>query len=103
MLQRLRHLEANYDFRSEFQYANLMYLAAGMSGGINQWTNLGRITKQNIFNPLGMTRSNFSVEECKKEKNAALPYSTEKNLPKEISYRDLDTIGPAGSINSCLK
>ena len=102
MLQRLRHLEANYDFRSEFQYANLMYLAAGCLVESISGLTWEEFTKQNIFNPLGMTRSNFSVEECKKEKNAALPYTTEKNLPKEIPYRDLDTIGPAGSINSCL-
>ena len=102
LLHRLRYLDANLEFRYEFQYANMMYLAAGCLVEELSGETWEEFTKKNVFIPLGMTRSNFSVEDCKKEKNAALPYATENNQPKEIPYRDLDAIGPAGSINSCL-
>jgi len=42
------------------------------------------------------------VEDSKKDPNAALPYQKVKEELKEIPYRGIDEIGPAGSINSCI-
>jgi len=49
-----------------------------------------------------MKHSNFSVEDSKKDPDAALPYQKVKEELKEIPYRGIDEIGPAGSINSCV-
>ncbi len=102
MVERLRHLEASRDLRTTYQYNNLMFVTAGYVAeqlGGARWEGLVR---QRIMGPLGMQHSNFSVEDSKKDPNAALPYQKVKEELKEIPYRGIDEIGPAGSINSCL-
>jgi CubicO group peptidase (beta-lactamase class C family) len=56
--------------------------------------------KSRLFVPLGMSGSNFSVLESQKSPDYALPYTIEKDSIKEIPFRNITEIGPAGSINS---
>ncbi|MEM5775215.1 MAG: serine hydrolase, partial [Anaerolineaceae bacterium] len=102
LLKRLPHLGLHHPFRSQFQYANLMFLAAGCLIEEVAQATWEEYTRERIFKPLGMRRSNFSVKDSMKDPNAALPYLTENNQPKLVPFRDLDAMGPAGSINSCL-
>jgi len=100
--QRLRYLEPNRDFRTHFQYQNLMYLTAGYLVEVVSGLTWEQYTQRGVFKPLGMKRSNFSVEDTKKADNYALPYMTKEHQPKETPFRNIDAVGPAGSINSCL-
>jgi CubicO group peptidase (beta-lactamase class C family) len=100
IFERLRYLEPSKDFRTSFQYQNLMfmtagYLAAQISG--MPWENHVR---KAIFDPLGMSSSNFSVTDSQKSSDYSLPYTLVKEEIKEIPFRNIDQIGPAGSINS---
>lgn len=97
---RLRYLEPNRDFRTHFQYQNLMYLTAGYLVEYVSGLTWEEFTGKEVFEKLGMSSSNFSVEESRKSANAALPYSKEKDKVKEIPFRNIDAVGPAGSINS---
>ena len=58
----MRFLEPNKEFRSEFKYNNLMYglltHVTEVLGG-DSWENL---MKRHIFQPLGMTSSDFTHE-----------------------------------------
>ncbi len=47
-----------------------------------------------------MNDSNFSVEDSKKASDFALPYIEKEDKVIEIPFRNIDTVGPAGSINS---
>jgi len=100
LFDRLEDLEPSEPFRTKFQYNNLMFLTAGLLiediSGMT-WENF---TKRNIFDPLGMTNSNFSVDIMKASDNAALGYRKEEEEVKYMPYRNIDQIGPAGSINS---
>ena len=103
LVKRIAYLEPNLDFRTGFQYQNLMFVAAGhlverLSG--LTWEEF--VTKE-IFNPLGMSSSNFSVDLLKKHFNASRPYRVENGEILEIPYANLDIVGPAGSINSNLE
>ncbi len=103
MYDRLRHLEPSKDFRSTWQYNNLMFMTAGYLAarlGDLSWEELVR---QKIFVPLGMKTSNFSVTESQKRADFALPYQKVKEEPKEVPFRNIDEIGPAGSINSSVE
>ncbi len=102
LLKRLPHLGLHHPFRSNFQYANLMFLAAGCLIEEVAQKTWEEYTRENIFKPLGMQRSNFSVKDSMKDANAAQSYLTENSRPKLVPFRDLDAMGPAGSINSCL-
>ncbi len=99
----LAHLEPTVPFRSNWQYQNLMYTAAGyIVGQVNKTTWEDYVRKE-ILEPLRMENTNFSVEESQKQTDYAVPYDLVLDELKEIPFRNLDAIGPAGSINSNVK
>ncbi len=102
MVERLRYLEFTKDIRTTYQYNNLMFMTAGYMAGQLVGATWEDLVRQRIFSPLGMKHSNFSVEDSKKDANAALPYQKVKEELKEIPFRGIDEVGPAGSINSCI-
>jgi len=102
IFERLRYIDFSAGFRERFQYNNLMFMTAGYLVG--QVTNgtWERFVERRIFRPLGMTNSNFSVEVSKKSDDFAQPYRIEDDKTERIPFRNIDEIGPAGSINSCI-
>jgi CubicO group peptidase (beta-lactamase class C family) len=104
LVSRLGDLEPNAELRTRWQYQNLMYMTAGhlveqVSG--KSWEDFVR---ERIFTPLGMTASDLSIRDLETVENRALAY---RKKPEEdggdlekIPYRNIDAIGPAGSINS---
>lgn len=102
LFDRLQYLEPNKDFRTTYQYQNLMFMTAGYLAGQVMGTSWENLVTERIFEPLGMTNSNFSVEDSKKSDNHSLPY-VEKNDKIEFTpFRNIDEVGPAGSINSSV-
>ncbi len=75
------------------------YLAGKLSG--KTWEEAIR---ERLFLPLGMTRTGFSVATMQQDPDHALPYKeNEKGDGVElIPYRNIDLIGPAGSVNSSV-
>ncbi|MET0620874.1 MAG: serine hydrolase [Thermoanaerobaculia bacterium] len=102
LFERLRYLEPNADFRSKWQYQNLMFLTAGYLAGEVADQSWEDVVRGRIFGPLGMKASNFSVLESQKTSDFALPYTEKEKKAVEIPFRNIDVIGPAGSINSNL-
>lgn len=100
IIERLQYLEPNHDFRSKWQYNNLMYTAAGYLVGQLAGVPWEQWVQERIFEPLLMANSNFSIEETARHTNAAVPYIDKDNQMQATAYRNLDVIGPAGSINS---
>ena len=100
IFDRLQYLEPSKDFRTVFQYQNLMFMTAGYMVGQIMRTTWEEFVQERIFDPLGMNDSNFSVEDSKKAPDFALPYTERKDKVVEIPFRNIDTVGPAGSINS---
>ena len=100
MFDRLRYLEPSKDFRSTFQYNNLMFMTAGYLAGQLSGGTWEQFVRQKILIPLGMESSNFSVSESQKRADFALPYRKVKEEIVEVPFRNIDEIGPAGSINS---
>jgi CubicO group peptidase (beta-lactamase class C family) len=111
LFHRLEYLQPSEGFRETFQYQNLMFMTAGYLAGKVEDTTWENVVRREIFEPLEMVSSNFSVEETKKSADHALPYryqdeDADKKIKaelKEIPFRNLDAIGPAGSINSNLE
>jgi len=105
LFDRLKYLEPNKDFREVFQYQNLMFMTAGYLTGEVEGSSWEDLVRQKIFQPLGMASTNVSVTESQKTSDYALPYRYADNDPektelKEIPFRNIDSVGPAGSINS---
>lgn len=102
LFHRLQYLEPSKDFRTTYQYQNLMFMTAGYLIGEISGTTWEEFTKERILDPLGMNGSNFSVEDSKKSDDFALPYREKDDKIIEIPFRNIDTVGPAGSINSSV-
>ena len=100
LFDRLRYLEPSEDFRTTYQYQNLMFMSAGFLVGQIAGTSWERFVRNQIFMPLGMSSSNFSVNDSQKSPDFALPYMEKDDKVIEIPFRNIDTMGPAGSINS---
>lgn len=100
LFSRLRYLEPNKDFRTAFQYQNLMFMTAGLLAGRVNGTSWEQLVHDTIFQPLGMSASNFSVTDSQKSADYSLPYDVVNDAPREMPFRNIDAIGPAGAINS---
>ena len=100
LFDRLRYLEPSEDFRTTYQYQNLMFMSAGFLVGQIAGTSWERFVRNRIFMPLGMSNSNFSVNDSQKSPDFACPYMEKDGKVIEIPFRNIDTMGPAGSINS---
>jgi CubicO group peptidase (beta-lactamase class C family) len=102
LVRSLAYLPPTADLREKWQYNNMMFLTAGylvetLTG--KSWEDSVRAL---VFEPLGMSRSNFSVLESQKDKDFALPYDERDSKIQKIPFRDITLIGPAGSINSTV-
>lgn len=102
MIDRLRHLEPNRDFRAYWQYQNLMYMTAGYLAGKAAGTSWEEVVRTRIFEPLGMKTANFSVDESQQLPDFALPYKEKDDEVLKIDFRNITEVGPAGSINASV-
>jgi CubicO group peptidase (beta-lactamase class C family) len=103
LIEAIEHLEPTADFRTTWQYQNLMYMTAGHLVGQQNNMTWEAYTQSRLLKPLGMNTTNFSVEAIQKSKNYALPYNVKKEEVIAIPFRNINAIGPAGSINSSAK
>lgn len=102
LLHRLAFLKPSKDIRYVYQYQNLMYTAAGFLIECVTGMSWEEFVQRKIFEPLGMTHSNFSVKDTKNTENFALPYRLIKNRLRQLPFLNIDALGPAGSINSSV-
>jgi CubicO group peptidase (beta-lactamase class C family) len=102
MVRRMQYLEFNEDFRTAWQYNNLMYLTAGYLVERITGKSWEDNVRARIFEPLHMSRSNFSVADSQKSDDFAFPYDEHEDAARRIDFRDISNIGPAGSINSSI-
>ena len=102
LFRRLRHLAPSESFRTTFQYQNLMYMTAGYLAGQVSGVGWETFTRRRLLDPLGMSRSTFSVDSMQRTDDYARPYGGGRDTVEAVDYRPLDAIGPAGSINSSV-
>ncbi len=97
---KLRYLEPSASFRSRYQYQNLMFMTAGYLTERIAGAHWDDLIDQWIFTPLGMERSNTSVRDSPASGDYAVPYLLRDGTLARVPFRNIDAVGPAGSINS---
>jgi CubicO group peptidase (beta-lactamase class C family) len=102
IIRRLRFIKPASSFRSKFGYQNMMYMVAGQIIPAVTGKSWDDFVKERIFKPLGMTASNSSVTALSGADNVATPHHKIEDKMRPIKYRNIDNIGPAGSINSSV-
>ena len=103
MVERLQYLEPNKDFRTTWQYQNLMYLTAGYLVEAIVGQSWEEVVQGRIFDRLGMGGSNLSVTSSQQAADFARPYHEKDERVEEMPFREIDTVGPAGSINASVE
>ncbi len=102
VLRRVRFCEPSWSFRSHFGYQNIMFLAAGEVVSEVSGTRWDTFVERRLFDPLGMERSSTSVDSLEGMANVASPHEEIDGEVRPVPWRDIDNIGPAGSINSSV-
>lgn len=102
LMSRLCYLEPNRSFRSEYQYQNLMFTAAGYLIEKITHQTWEQFVRKEIFEPLGMARSDVAIKALETWENTARPYQKKDQQAALMPLANVDPLGPAGSINSCV-
>jgi CubicO group peptidase (beta-lactamase class C family) len=103
ILRRVRHLEPGWGFRERLGYQNIMFLAAGEVVREVSGLSWDDFVRERFFRPLGMVRSGTSPIELEGVSNVAAPHVRIDGALRAVPYRNLDNVGPAGSINSSVR
>lgn len=109
-LKKIKLAKPELGFRQGFSYNNFGYLIAGVLAERLTKQSWETLVQKNILNPLKMKNTNFSTAAMKELADHAKPYinpelkkynknEDEISLDKQ-EFRNLEAIGPAGSINS---
>ena len=102
LLERLQYLEPTKDFRSFWQYQNLMYMVAGHLVETISGQSWEEFVRTHLFQPLEMKSSNFDVVQTSREADDySHPYRESQDEVKEVPfYAAQAAIAPAGAIVS---
>ena len=77
-----------------------MFLAAGQIQPAVLGKEWDDVVRERIFVPLGMNETNTSIRKFAGIDNVASPHSKIDDKLQKVAWRNIDNIGPAGSINS---
>ncbi len=100
IVRSLRFLPLSRDLRQEFQYCNLGYVAAGYVVEALSGVTWEDFVRDRLLGPLGMGRSNLSVDEMLADGDHAAAYSRRDGVIVPVPQRPLPAVAPAGAINS---
>jgi CubicO group peptidase (beta-lactamase class C family) len=98
---RLRFLPLSKGLREEFQYCNLGYLLAGHLVEAVCGVPWEDFVRSRLLTPLGMSRSNLSVEAMAADPDHATAYDRRQGAVVQVPARPVTALAPAGAINSC--
>lgn len=90
-------------FRAQFGYCNAAYLTAGEIIPIVTGQSWDAFVKATFFDPLDMKRSSTTYASIKSDANACKPHSKWEGKEIVLPYDNIDNLGPAASVNSCVK
>lgn len=102
LIQRIAHQEPFADVRERWYYNNFMFLGQGVIAEKLTGKSWEENISDKFFKPLGMDRSNSSIIELKKSKNASFGYELKDGEIKKMDYYRIRAMAPAGSINSSV-
>ncbi len=100
LFRRLRYLKPTKGFREEFQYNNLMFMAAGVVFESISGLSWEELIQQRIFDPLGMNQAKLFEPTLFKKANIAKGHRYSKKIKRFIpeAPNHLAALAPAGMI-----
>ena len=92
-----------FGFRATYGYCNMGFAAAGEVILAASGMTWDKFVHDKFFVPLRMSRSSTTYEELLADKNKCTGHSYWQGKNITIPYDNINNLGPAGSINSCVK
>jgi CubicO group peptidase (beta-lactamase class C family) len=102
IIRRIGFVALTKPFRSAYQYQNIMFLTAGYAIGRISGTSWEEFTRARILTPLGMNNTDFSTKDVVQAPDYSSPHEKSAGKVKEVPWRTIDNVAPAGSINSSV-
>lgn len=102
VIRRSRYLAATHGLRTTFDYYNIGFLTAGEIVGTASGSSWDTFLRERLFRPLKMNSTNTSVRSTDSTADVATPHDLRDGKVIPIQYRNIDNIGPAGSVNSTV-
>lgn len=103
LIARVAYHEPFTGVRQQWYYNNFMFLTQGVIAERITGKSWEENIKERFFEPLGMTRSNVSIDELQESTNSAKAYELKKDsIISEMDYYHISGMSPAGSINSSV-
>jgi CubicO group peptidase (beta-lactamase class C family) len=101
LIERIRYHEPSAGVRQVWQYNNFMFFLQGViAENVTERSWEDNITER-FFKPLGMNRSNFTIDAMKASDDASLGYRVRKDSSIALQdYYQIQGLGAAGAINS---
>lgn len=103
IIRKIGLVKLSKPFRSAYQYQNIMFLTAGFAVGRIAGGSWEDFVRARILEPLGMTNTDFSTVDVVRAADYSAPHQGLGKDVKVIPWRNIDNIGPAGSINSSAR
>ena len=101
LVRRLRFLPLSKDLRQAFQYCNLGYLVVGHAVDVVSGCRWEEYLHTRLLTPLGMGRSNLSVDDMSADPDHATAYERRQGVAVPVPQRPVTALAPAGAVNSC--
>lgn len=103
LFSRLQYLQPSADFRTVWQYQNLMYMTAGYLVEVLSGLTWEEFVRQRIFAPLGMASTHINSAEVEAAPDFSRGYREHKNKVERMDfYQEFQAMAPAGSIYSSV-
>ena len=100
VLYRFRFQRAEGEFRSNYGYSNIMYLAAGeIIPAVTEQSWEAFVTTR-LLEPLGMTESVVKAADLEERENVAVPHMVVDGELKSLAHYDPWNVAPAMALNS---
>lgn len=103
ILHRIRYLEPATEFRTRYEYQNVMYLLAGETAARAAGKDWPELAAEEIFIPLGMHSTSARFEDFIAAENRVWNYWDNNGTFEEIDPLDYDAMSPAGGVSSSLR
>lgn len=103
VLRRVRYMEFEKPFRSEFVYNNVMYSLAGQIIEYVEGVTWDEFLRTRLFEPLGMHGASTTIADMEAGDNKAYPHQEIDGEVVRIPRRDWHNAGPAGGVNASVQ
>ncbi len=102
LAKRMRYLDSNLPFRTQYQYNNTQFVMAGYAAEAVTGRGFEALLKEFFLDPLGMTETTATEAGIKASGNMAEPYRVFGTARRRLPFWNMDLAVPAAGVNSSL-